>query len=254
MKAIASARVKTDKIDARILAHLLRTDLVPEAWAPPAEVRELRDLVRLRWRFVAQRTTAKNRISNLLARQCLRYAGTDLFGRAGRAWLAELELDPHTRTLIELLLATIDEADAHVGALTALLRERLRGAPEVALLETIPGVGFLTAATLIAELGDPHRFARAAQVSAYFGLVPRVRASADVAHYGRITRAGSPHARRALVEAAHVAVRLPGPLRDRYLARARRRGKKVALVAAARELLELSWTLLIRGEVYRAAA
>ena len=124
----------------------------------------------------------------------------------------------------------------------------------MALLETIPGVGFLTAATLVAELGDVHRFARAAQVSAYFGLVPRVRASADVAHYGRITRAGSPHARRALVEAAHVAVRLPGPLRDRYLARARRRGKKVALVAAARELLELSWTLLIRGEVYRAAA
>jgi transposase len=227
VKAIASARVKTDKIDARILAHLLRTDLVPEAWAPPAEVRELRDLVRLRWRFVGQRTTAKNRISNLLARQCLRYPGTDLFGRAGRAWLAELDLDPHTRTLIELLLATIDEADAHVRALTALLRERLRGAPELQLLETIPGVGFLTAATLVAEIGDWRRFARAEKVSAYFGLVPRVRASADVAHYGRITRAGSPHARRALVEAAHV---------------------------AARELLELSWTLLDRGEVYRAAA
>ena len=254
MKAIASARVKTDKIDARILAHLLRTDLVPEAWAPPAEVRELRDLVRLRWRFVAQRTTAKNRISNLLARHCLRFAGADLFGRAGRVWLADLELDAHSRTLVELLLATIDEADAHVCALTALLRERLRGAPEVALLTTIPGVGFLTAATLVAELGDPRRFQRAAQVSAYFGLVPRMRASADVAHYGRITRAGSPHARRALVEAAHVAVRLPGPLRDRYLSRARRRGKKVALVAAARELLELSWTLLDRGEVYRAAA
>ena len=254
VKAIASARVKTDKIDARILAHLLRCDLVREAWAPPAEVRELRELVRLRWRFVAQRTTAKNRISNLLARHCLRFAGTDLFGRGGRVWLAELELDAHTCTLVELLFATIDEADAHVAELTALLRERLRGAPEVALLQTIPGVGFLTSATLVAELGDPHRFARAAQVSAYFGLVPCVRASADVAHYGRITRAGSPHARRALVEAAHVAVRLLGPLRDRYLARAHRRGKKVALVAAAREPLGLSWTLLDRGEVYRAAA
>jgi transposase len=253
VKAIASARVKTDKIDARILAHLLRTDLIPEAWAPPQEVRELRDLVRLRWRFVARRTAAKNRITNLLARQCLRFGGSDLFGRAGRAWLAGLELDAHTRTLTSLLLASIDEADVHVCALTQLLRKRLRGAPEIALLRTIPGVGFLTAATLVAELGDPHRFQRAAQVSAYFGLVPRVRASADVARYGRITRAGSPHARRALVEAAHVAVRLPGPLRDRYLARARRRGKKVALVAAARELLELSWTLLDRGEVYRAA-
>lgn len=88
VKAIASARVKTDKIDARILAHLLRADLVPEAWAPPPDVRELRDLVRLRWRFVSQRITAKNRMSNLLARRCLRYEGTDLFGRRGRAWLA----------------------------------------------------------------------------------------------------------------------------------------------------------------------
>jgi transposase len=77
--------VKTDRIDARILAQLLRTDLVPEAWAPPPDVRKLRDLVRLRWRSVAQRTTAKNRISNLLARRCLRYEGSDLFGRRGRA-------------------------------------------------------------------------------------------------------------------------------------------------------------------------
>ena len=254
IKAIAAACIKTDKIDARILAHLLRADLIPEAWAPPQEVRDLRDLVRLRWRFVGQRTTAKNRISNLLARQCLRYAGTDLFGRGGRVWLAELELDPHTRALVELLLAAITEADGHVVALTALLHERLDGAAELQLLETIPGVGFITAATLIAELGDWRRFGSAKQVSAYFGIVPSVRASAAVAHYGRITRAGSPHARRALVEAAHVAVRLPGPLRSRYLALARRRGKKVALVAAARELLELSWILLSRGEVYRAVA
>lgn len=252
VKAIASARVKTDKIDARILAHLLRTDLVPEAWAPPPDVRELRDLVRLRWRFVAQRTTAKNRISNLLARRCLRYEGSDLFGRRGRAWLAEAELDPHARALTELLLTSIAEADAHVCALTARLHELLDGDPELVLLQTIPGVGFLTAATLLAELGDPRRFRTAGQVSAYFGLVPRVRASADVAHYGRITRAGSPHARRALVEAAHVAVRLPGPVRDRYASLVRRRGKKVALVAAARVLLELSWTLLRRGEVFRA--
>jgi len=254
IKAIASARIKTDRIDARILAHLLRTDLIPEAWAAPQEVRDLRDLVRLRWRFIGQRTTAKNRISNLLARQCLRHGGTDLFGRGGRAWLAELPLDAHSRALVELLLAAIAEADGHVVALTALLHGRLDGAPELQLLQSIPGVGFITAATLIAELGDWRRFGSAKQVSAYFGIVPSVRASAAVAHYGRITRAGSPHTRRALVEAAHVAVRLPGPLRRRYLSLARRRGKKVALVAAARELLELSWILLSRGEVYRAAA
>jgi transposase len=253
VKAIASARVKTDKIDARILAHLLRTDLIPESWAPPQHVRDLRDLVRLRWRFVTQRTMAKNRISNLLARECLRCPRTDLFGRSGRAWLAGLELSPHTRALVDELLVSIDEADAHVASLTTALHDRLDGDWDMHLLMSIPGVGFITAATLVAELGDWRRFSRAKQVSAYFGIVPTVRASASVAHYGRITRAGSSHARRALVEAAHVAIRLPGPVRHHYLSLVKRRGKKVALVAAARVLLELSWTLLSRGEVFRAA-
>ena len=67
VKAIASARVKTDKIDARVLAHLLRTDLIPEAWAPPQEIRDLRDLVRLRWGFISNLTKVKNRIHVLLA-------------------------------------------------------------------------------------------------------------------------------------------------------------------------------------------
>jgi transposase len=254
IKAIASARVKTDKIDARILAHLLRTDLIPEAWAPPAHVRELRDLVRLRWRFVTQRTTAKNRITNLLARENLAYSGTDLFGVGGRRWLASLELASHTRGLITLLLASIEEADSHVSALTTRLHELLDGDFDMHLLMSIPGVGFITAATLVAEIGDWRRFSCAKQVSAYFGIVPSVRASASVAHYGRITRQGSSHARRALVEAAHVAKRLPGPVRHHYLSLVKRRGKKVAIVAAARVLLELSWTLLHKGEVFRAAA
>jgi transposase len=254
VKAIASARVKTDKIDARILAHLLRSDLIPEAWAPPQTTRELRDLVRLRWRFVTQRTTAKNRISNLLARECLRFPGSDMFGKSGRAWLAAQDLSVHTCTMVSMLLASIDEADAHVASLTARLHELLDGDFDMHLLMSIPGVGFITAATLVAELGDWRRFSHAKQVSAYFGIIPSVRASASVAHYGRITRAGSSHARRALVEAAHVAVRLPGPVRHHYLSLVKRRGKKVALVAAARVLLELSWTLLHKGEVFRAAA
>jgi transposase len=254
VKAIASARVKTDRIDARILAHLLRTDLIPEAWAPPQTTRELRDLVRLRWRFVSQRTTAKNRISNLLARECLRFAGSGMFGKSGRAWLATLDLAPHTRGMIDLLLVSIGEAGHHVEALTARLHERLDGDADMYLLMSIPGVGFITAATLVAELGDWRRFSRATQVSACFGIVPSVRASASAAHYGHITRQGSSHARRALIEAAHAAKRLPGPVRHRYLSLVKRRGKKVAVVAAARGLLELSWTLLRKGEVYRAAA
>ena len=100
VKAIASARIKTDKIDARILAHLLRADLIPEAWAPPQEVRDLRDLVRLRWGFISNRTRAKNRIHVLLAREGLRYEGSDMFGQRGRHRMESLSLRPHVRRLI----------------------------------------------------------------------------------------------------------------------------------------------------------
>ena len=232
---------------------LLRADLIPEAWAPPLHVRELRDLVHLRRRFVSQRTTAKNRITNLLARMTLRYAGTDLFGWGGHKWLQGLDLPAHARSLITLLLSSVQEADAHVAVLTARLHELLDRDPDMCLLMSIPGVGFITAATLTAEVGDWDRFSSARQLSAYFDTVPSVRASDTVAHYGCITRAGTSHARRAIVEAAHTARKLPGPVRHHYLSLVRRRGKKVALVAAARVLLELSWTLLHKKEMFLAA-
>lgn len=254
VKAIASARVKTDRIDARILAHLLRADLIPEAWAPPQEVRDLRDLVRLRWGFISNRTRAKNRIHVLLAREGLRYGGSDLFTQRGRRWLASLSLRAHVRRLITHFLEHLDETLRHEEALTLRLHELLDDDPALQLLMTIPGVGFITAATLIAELGDWRRFRGPKQVAAYFGLVPSVRASARIARYGHLTKSGSGHARRALVEAAHVAIRLPGPARHRYLSLFRRRGKKLAVVAAARALLILAWTLLMRGEVYERVA
>ena len=155
---------------------------------------------------------------------------------------------------MEQQLERQEPTTAHVATLTRTLQGRLATAPAVALLQTIPGVGFLTAATLVAELGDWRRFAGPKQVAAYVGLVSSVRASAQHARYGHLTKSGSGHARRALVEAAHVAIRLPGPARDRYLAVLPRRGKKVALVAAARTLLCVAWTLLVRGERYHPAA
>lgn len=251
VRAIAAARIKTDKIDARILAHLLRADLIPEAWAPPQATRDLRDLVRLRWAFLGERTRAKNRVHALLAREGLRYPGTDLFGARGRRWVEGQTLRPHTQALVTQQLEHLDATASQVEALTQRLREALHGDLALALLQTIPGVGLITAATLLAELGDWQRFSSPKQVAAYFGLVPTMRASAHTAHYGHLTKQGSTHARRVLVEAAHGAVPLPGPARHRYLSLVRRRGKKVALVAAARVLLILAWTLLCTGEVYR---
>jgi transposase len=157
------------------------------------------------------------------------------------------------RVLVDRLLAHVDVTERQVTGLLAQLEDQLGSDPAVALLQTVPGVGFITATTLRAELGEWQRFRHSKQVAAYFGLVPSVRASARTLRSGHLTKLGSGHARRVLVEAAHVAIRFPSPVRHRYLSLVRRRGKKVALVAAARTLLVVAWTLLMRGEVFHRA-
>lgn len=108
VKAIAAARVKTDQVDARTLAHLLRTDLIPPAYAPPQEVRQQRELLRSRYAWVQQRTRAKNRVHGLLAKRGLQSPVSDLFGKGGREWLAQLDLDPTARALVERELTLIE--------------------------------------------------------------------------------------------------------------------------------------------------
>ncbi len=118
VRAIAAARVKTDAIDARTLAHLLRSDLIPESYVPPAEVRELRELLRYRYDLVKQRTALKNRVHALLAKDGLTSPVTDLFGRRGRLWLMRLPLASRKRYELEGYLAVLDVEGA---------AERLRG-------------------------------------------------------------------------------------------------------------------------------
>jgi transposase len=107
VKAIAHAKVKTDKVDARTLAHLLRADLIPTAYVPPREIRELREVLRARYAWTQQRTRAKNRIHGLLAKRGYQAPVQDLFGQKGRRWLADLSLDPVARTLLDQELRLI---------------------------------------------------------------------------------------------------------------------------------------------------
>jgi transposase len=96
-KAIAAARVKTDAVDARTLAHLLRTDLLPEAYIAPREIRDLRDLLRHRVVLTRMRSAIKNRVHAILARQGIQHEHSDLFGPGGRAFLQELDLREEPR-------------------------------------------------------------------------------------------------------------------------------------------------------------
>jgi transposase len=248
-KAIAAARVKTDAVDARTLAQLLRADLLPEAYVAPRELRDLRDLLRQRVVLTHMRSALKNRVHALLARQGVRHEHADLFGRAGRACLDELPLRPEPRRRLELLLRLISDFDREIEALAKEIDALARHDPRVELLTQIRGIGRYIAMLVIAEVGEVERFSSARHLCAWAGLTPTVRSSDGKARLGHISRLGSSTLRWALIEAAQHTTRGGGPLRESFERIAKRRGRQVAKVAIARKLLTLCYYGLRDGEI-----
>src|SRR6266702_375733 len=233
-KAIASARLKNDKVDAAILAQLLRADLLPEAWIAPPAVRQLRALLRHRAQLVRLRTLLQNRIHAVLAdRGHDRPAGC--WSGPGREWLASLELRAVSAEVVSDALALIDALESVTGRLDAEARSHARSDPRVTILTQLPGVGPFTALVLLAEIGDITRFGSARKLASWAGLTPTVRGSDRTVHHGHISKQGPAWARWVLCEAAQTAKRHPD-FAPGYEALARRRGRKIATTAVARKL------------------
>jgi transposase len=245
-KAIASARLKNDKVDAAILAQLLRADLLPEAWIAPPEVRQLRALLRHRAQLVRLRTLLRNRIHAVLADHGHDRPGGCWSG-PGRAWLASLELPAVSREVIDDDLALIDALQQPIDRLDWEVHQRARTDPRVKVLTQLPGVGPFTAMVILAEAGDVTRFGSARKLAAWAGLTPAVRGSDRTVRHGHISKQGSAWLRWILCEAAQTAKRSP-QFAASYQALARRRGKKIATTAIARKLLTRAWHLLTDAE------
>jgi transposase len=248
-RAIASARVKTDAVDARTLAHLLRADLLPEAYVAPRELRDLRDLLRHRVALTQLRSALKNRVHALLARHGVQHGHADLFGQRGREFLAALELREPPRRRLESLLALIADFDREIEAASGEIDALAKHDDRVDVLCQIRGIGPYTAMLVIAEVGEIARFGSARKLCAWAGLTPTIRSSDGKARLGHITKQGSRPLRWALVEAAQHAGRGGGPLRDSFERIAKRRGRKIAKVAVARKLLMLCYYGLRDGEI-----
>ncbi|MEK6719805.1 MAG: IS110 family transposase [Chloroflexota bacterium] len=252
-RAIADAKHKTDRIDAATLAELQAARYIPEVWQPDPATRELRSLVAHRAGLVRVRTAQRNRVHAILDRALIASPVADAFGVAGRAWLAALELPDLARLELDAALRLHDTAAAEVTAADRLLAERIVDDPRARHLLTIPGVGPAVAASLVALIGDIGRFPRPANLASYLGLDPRVRQTGGKpAFTGHISRAGQAHARGLLIEAAHAAVRVPGPLHAFHARLLRRRHSSgVAVVAVARKLAVLAWHLLSADADFR---
>src|SRR5215218_520646 len=248
-KAIASARVKTDAVDARTLAQLLRADLLPEAYIAPRELRDLRDLLRHRVALTRMRSALKNRVSAILAKNGIQRPYSDLFGPAGSQFLAELELREGPRRRLDSTLALIADFTREIDATSREIDARAKQDPYVDVLCQIRGVGRYIAMLIIAEVGDIDRFATARRLCSWAGLTPTVRSSDGKARLGHISSQGSRALRWALVEAAQHAATGGGPLRQSYEQIAKRRGKQIAKVAVARRILTLCFYGLRDGEI-----
>jgi transposase len=248
-RAIAAARVKTDAVDAKTLAHLLRTGLLPEAYIAPPELRDLRELLRHRVVLVRLRTSVKNRVHALLARQGILPEQSDLFGKAGREYLAGVPLPDGPRERLDSLLSLIDDLNREITATTRKIDTRARVDQRVTVLTQIPGVGQYIAMLVIAEVGEIHRFPTSRHLCAWAGLAPTVRSSDGKARLGHISHQGSHILRWALTEAAQRIPRTGGPLRAQYDRIAKRRGSRIARVAIARQILTLCYYGLRDGEI-----
>ncbi len=256
-RAIAEAKVKTDKVDALVLAQLLRADYLPPVWQPDASTRTLRLLTSRRAALVADRVRLKNRLHAELAQRLIPLPDglDDLFCAAGRRWLAELgvELDAVAQAAVSSTLRLLEAVEAEVAAVEQLLACFGHDDPRVKLLLTIPGVNVTVAQTVLAALGDIGRFGDGDHAASYLGLVPSTRQSAHRTYHGPITRTGNSHARWVLVQAAQHVSRHPGPLGHSFRRLAKRKGRNVAVVAIARKLVVIAWHMLTANEPYRYA-
>ncbi len=252
-KAIALAKVKTDKIDAKVLADLLRCNYLPEVWQPDAETRRWRGLTHRRSTLVSDRTTLKNRIHSLLAQRLIEVPFAELFGPKGLAWLAELELDADGRSMLDSDLRLLPVVCAEIEALDAQIAPLAYRQQQVRLLMTLPGVSEVVALGLLAAWGDPRRFPDPDRAASALGLAPSTRGSAGRVHHGRITKQGNSHARWLLVQAAQHLQKNPGPLGAFFRRLKTKKNHNVAVVAAARKMATIAWWMLKNDEPYRYA-
>jgi transposase len=245
-RAIAEAKIKTDKVDARVLAELLAADYLPSVWLADDGTRALRRQVARRVHIVRQRTRLKNQVQAVLARNLLpRCPAADLFGHKGRRWLATQPLPDDEAVTVAALLRQLDFQGEELRLLDAALAEEALRRPDVLRLMTIPGVDMAVAVSLVATVGDFSRFSSPNKLVSYFGLNPKVRQSGGLpAVHGHISKQGRAYARGMLVEAAWVASKTPGPLHAYYERIKARRGFQIAVVATVRKLAVLSWHLI----------
>jgi transposase len=246
-KAIASARIKTDKIDSEILAHLLRTDLLPEAYISTRESRLLRERLRYRASLVRLLTQVRHKLHAIVAKNGLRLPNQNILSKKSLSYLREVSLAHAFRQAIDGYLRVVELLQEEIERVSLTIASQAQQDPRALRLTELYGIGSYLALLIVAEIGDIGRFPRAKSLCAYAGIVPSVHSSGQTHYTASITKQGSKWLRWALVQVAqHIHKKPPF---DRFYQRIKaRRGPKIARVAVARKLCKTIYHMLVEEE------
>jgi len=241
-------RVKNDERDAHDLADMLRLNRLGEAWIAPPALRELRELVRYRAKLVQLRSGLKAQVHAVMAKEGVLPKVSDLFGPAGRCQLDSMELAAPFAHRVRSLRELIGVYDREITRLERDIHQHLKGHRGYQAVQAINGVGKISAAVLVAEVGDVTRFPTPQHLCSWCGLTPKHRESDLKTRRGRISKQGSRLVRTTLIEG--ISRYHGGSVLDaQYRKLAKRRGKNKARVALARKVLTLVYYGLRDGEI-----
>lgn len=248
-KAIASAKIKTDAIDARTLADLLRANLIPESYVPSKEMRKLREKVRSRKSLVKTQTQMINKIKAILNKQGINLPWKS-WGKRSREWI--LEYDFKNKDLVIKHINILNQVEKELNTLEKEIENIAYYMKETKLLMTIPGIGPIHSVTVFGEIADYSRFSNGGKLCCYAGLIPGLRQSGNRSYYTGLIRQSTKTIKHELIQAAWVTVRTkePNSLQLYYKRLLKKKGKKVAICATARKMLTIAYSMLKNNQEF----
>lgn len=250
-RIIAESTIKTDKIDAAILAHLDRCNFLPQAYIADKETRYTRELLRYRMNLVKIRSSIKNRIHAILAKNNIQHCLSDLFGKKGIIFLKEIKLPLIFRLEIDGYLSVMDNLNQHIHDTEIEIKKKCKESVYTKHLMTIPGISYFSSLLLAAEIADINRFSTYKKLCCYAGLASSTHQSADKTYHGHIIKDSNKYIRSCLIEAIPIAIKKDPNLWLFYTKIQRKKGKNKAKIATARKLLISIYYMLKNNTDYR---
>ena len=244
---------KTDKNDAKALADLYRTNLLPEAYVPTPEERAFREVLRFRFTLVSQKTALQRRLRDILAKQNIECKYADILCKSAKEWLRAYEFPFPYKDEVETILTHCESLEKDIDRYTKKVELQKKENVNAKLLDSIPGIGNLLSLLIAVEIGDIRRFSSDRALASYAGLVPSVSSSGDKTYLGQTSNKSNPYIRWALAEAMIHVVKKDPTYKKFYEKLESKKGKSKARVAVMHKLLRAIWFMLTKKEKFKIA-